>query len=291
MGDKIISINKETVKGWENLNEILIFADGDSIDATVESVDGTIKNLRLNVIDTVSDGMPMRYLPIMPQTAVIIRQVKDSTPAAAAGMKKSDKVIEVNGENVSSVMHFVTMIDSTKGIDTLNITVERDSQLVMLPALVPADVDGDPRIGVALTHKSTYIEKYSVFGAVGPAFMKSADIVRLTFVTFQKLFTGHVKLKHMSGPVGIVKATGTVAGYGVNYLFFFIALISINLGLFNLLPLMVTDGGLIMFFTIEAIRGKPLSAENQARIQQVAMVVFISFALFITFVDIQRLIG
>ncbi len=289
MGDKIIAIEGDSVFDFESLNEKIIFIKSNKIASTVLKKDGTIKDVFVTVIDTVTDGIPARYLPILPQTDVIIKDLSVGGMASKVGIKKGDRVISINGEKISSVMHTISVVDSSKGVDTLNIVVQRDSVLVTIAPFVADIVEGSPRIGVMLSHQNAVIKDYNIFSAIAPAFKKSADIVRLTFVTFENLFTGNVQLKHMSGPVGIVKATGTVASYGIGYLIFFIALISINLGLFNLLPLMITDGGLIMFFLIEAVRGKPLKIETQAKIQQVAMVFFISFAIFITFFDIKRL--
>lgn len=109
------------------------------------------------------------------------------------------------------------------------------------------------------------------------------------FRYFKKLFQGHVKVDAFSGPVTIVAAMGNVWLDGFGQFLRFLALISINLGVMNLLPLAVTDGGLLMFLAIEKVRGRPLSIKSQAIIQRVAMSFFIGFFLFVTFLDFGKI--
>jgi len=124
--------------------------------------------------------------------------------------------------------------------------------------------------------------------ALAMAAKKSVSMGTSVFRYIHRIAIGEVKFKAMSGPVGIVQVIGLVWLENLQKAVFLLALISINLGVMNLLPLAITDGGLLLFLLIEKIRGKPLSQKNQARIQQAATAFFITLFVYITFVDLSR---
>lgn len=109
------------------------------------------------------------------------------------------------------------------------------------------------------------------------------------FVYLYKMITGKISAKSMSGPVAIVGMIGWSFHAGVQKLIEFLALISMNLGIMNLLPLAVTDGGILVFLGIEAIRGKPISSRLQLKINTVAMYFFLGFFLFVMYNDVLRI--
>ena len=109
------------------------------------------------------------------------------------------------------------------------------------------------------------------------------------FRYFKRMFQGQVKVDAFSGPVSIVAVMGNVWMSGFQEFLMLLALISINLGVMNLLPLAITDGGLLLFLGIEKLRGKPLSTKTQSIIQNVAAAFFISFFVFITILDFGKI--
>jgi len=124
--------------------------------------------------------------------------------------------------------------------------------------------------------------------ALAMAAEKSYTMGTAVFRYINRIFKGEVKLRAMSGPVGIVQVIGLVWLENLQKIVFLLALISINLGVMNLLPLAITDGGVLLFLLIEKLRGKPISQKNQIRIQQVALAFFVTLFAYVTFMDLSR---
>jgi regulator of sigma E protease len=126
------------------------------------------------------------------------------------------------------------------------------------------------------------------FDAVGKAFARTGEIVDQVFDVLGKLFSRQVSPEQLSGPVGIIQMSGGIAFLGLVHILEFMALIGVNLALLNLLPLVITDGGLLLFLLIEAARRKPLSVRYQSVINQVAIAFFIVLFVYVTWNDIMR---
>ena len=132
----------------------------------------------------------------------------------------------------------------------------------------------------------SYSKTYNLFTAWGRSIEECYSTIFKIVITLQKLVTGHVSPKLLSGPIGILRITAIVAQSALTQFIWFVAFISINLGIVNLFPLPITDGGLILFFTIEKLRGKPLSLRTQSLIQQISFAFIALFFLFVTFYDV-----
>ena len=132
-------------------------------------------------------------------------------------------------------------------------------------------------------------ERHSFLPAVGAAWHESLLILRLTYRTLQRLLAGHVPLKGMSGPVGILQMTYRSSKPGFGYYLWCLALISINLAVLNLLPIPVLDGGHLVFLTIEAIRRRPLSQRVQEYALWSGLAMLLSLILYVTWNDVMRL--
>jgi len=237
-------------------------------------------------------SMGFAYTGIIPgQYFVQAAQALSGSPSEKAGFKKGDKILEVQGVKVVDNESFIKMIQSSKGA-TLSILVERDSIHKTLSVTPQPGEDSIYRIGLSIQpvyHTPTHVVKRSFIESVEKSWQTNVRLSKTVFVVLGNLFTGQIQLKALSGPVGILQVIGSSARKSIEDFIYFLALISLNLGLMNLLPLIITDGGIILFLLLEAIRGKPLSQLTQQRINQVAVALFITLALFITFHDIKRI--
>jgi regulator of sigma E protease len=131
--------------------------------------------------------------------------------------------------------------------------------------------------------------RYGPLAALGPTFGKTWEYSALIFDVLGKLTSGKVPASKLAGPLNIIPVSGMMAFQGLSSILDFMALIGINLAVLNLLPLVITDGGVLMFLIIEALRGRPLSAESQAAVNKVFIFLFLALFLFVTFNDLQRL--
>ncbi len=222
----------------------------------------------------------------VPTNVPIITEVQNTGPAYEAGMQDGDFVKEIEGTPISSWPEFAEMIQENPAKE-LSFIVERNDELVELqitPDVIEEAGQQFGQIGVLYTSP---VEKNPlkavVFGAE-QTWSWFTQILELLGM----LVTGQFTIDALSGPVGIYKATGEVAQYGVFNLMHWAAILSINLGIMNLLPLPALDGGRLLFFFFEAIRGKPMDKQKEGMVHFVGIVLLMVLMIVVTWNDIQR---
>jgi regulator of sigma E protease len=225
-----------------------------------------------------------------------VGQIMDvNSPAAKAGLQKGDVFLEANDMRLYSPQSLAEQIKKSQG-SPIVLQIKRNEAL-LTKTLVPEFNEEHQRymIGILFASPQKFIADYSFTQALSRSFSQSIEDALKPFYFIKKISQGQVKLKAMSGPVGIMQSIGyTVQNNKTLYesvmaLFMFLALISMNLGIMNLLPLAITDGGILMFLGLEAIRGRPLSKAIQLKIQQIFLALFLTFFIYITFQDAIRI--
>ena len=222
----------------------------------------------------------------VPTMEPIISEVQSTGSAYDAGMKNGDLIKKVNNQDIKTWTEFAEIIQDSPGVP-LTFTVERNESLMELE-VVPATLEDAGRefgqIGVLY---SSPIEKNALksiaFGAE-----QTWTWFKTILELLGMLVTGKFTIDALSGPVGIYKATEEVAKYGVFNLMNWAAILSINLGIMNLLPLPALDGGRLLFFLFEAIRGKPVDKQKEGMVHFVGIVLLMLLMLVVTWNDIQR---
>lgn len=220
----------------------------------------------------------------VPANEPIVSGVQSTGAAHEAGMQDGDYVKEVNGTAISSWPEFAEAIQNHPG-KPMTFVVERDAELVTLE-VVPAIIEDAGR-------------EYGQIGVLRPLeknpFKAAAFGAEQTWYWFTEIFTllgalvtGGFSIDALSGPVGIYKATEEVAKFGIYNLMHWAAILSINLGIMNLLPLPALDGGRLLFFFFEAIRGKPVDKQKEGMVHFVGIVLLMVLMLVVTWNDIQR---
>lgn len=224
----------------------------------------------------------------IPTYEPIITEVRSDTPASVAGMQAQDYVKEVDGQAISTWQEFAKMIQEKPGVP-LNFVVEREGELVTLDITPELTVDKETgtEYGVIGVSYTSPVEKNPLkavaFGAeqTGLWIMRIFDVLRM-------LLTGGFTIEALAGPVGIYQMTGDMAQHGVFSLMNWAAILSINLGIMNLLPLPALDGGRLLFFLFEALRGKPVDKQKEGMVHFVGIVLLMVLMLVVTWNDIQR---
>ncbi len=229
----------------------------------------------LFVVVFVSAGVP----------STVIAEVYPETPAWRGGIVAGDRIISIDKTKTDSITEVKDKIWQSPG-RALTFTIERDG--TRIERVVTPEADSDTRggiIGVMLsevwTHRG-FLESVSR----GASFTKSLS--KNLLVTLWRMVTGKVK-PDVAGPIGIVQAVGETAKLGFINVLYLAALLNVNLGLLNLLPIPVLDGGWIVLLLIEAIRRKPLSIEQEAFARMIGMAILGLLIVFATFSDIARL--
>ena len=220
--------------------------------------------------------------------------VREDSPALAAGIKAGDLITAIDRVAVSSWDDMTQIIGASKG-KTLEITVRReDSETVFLitPELIPAkNIFGEDIqrfiIGISASGDA-YAKDLNPFEALIESLVQTYKITELMVIIIGKLVTGDISTDTIGGPIMIAKMAGDQAKSGIVNLIFFIALISVNLAIINLLPIPILDGGHLLFFSIEAIKGNPVSLKVREVAQQIGLFVILLLVVLVFYNDIFR---
>ena len=228
--------------------------------------------------------------PRGPQIEPVLSEVQVNSAASKAGLQAGDRIVKVNGQPLTQWMTFVTLVrdnpDKPLALDierqgsSLSLTLTPDSKQVNGKAEGFAGVV--PKV-IPLPDEYKTVRQYGPFSAIVEASDKTWQLMKLTVSMLGKLITGDVKLNNLSGPISIAQGAGMSAEFGVIYYLMFLALISVNLGIINLFPLPVLDGGHLLFLAIEKLKGGPVSERVQDfsyRIGSILLVLLMGLALF-----------
>lgn len=222
----------------------------------------------------------------IPTNEPIITTVADNSPAALAGMKDGDLVKEIDGMPITEWEELSLAIRDSAN-EPMTFVIDRDGtkeELIVTPKEVATEAGKVAQIGVQ--YKSP-LEKNPI-GAIFFGAEQTYEWTKRIFTILGTLVTGSFSIDDLSGPVGIYKATETVAQSGVYNLMHWAAILSINLGIMNLLPLPALDGGRLLFFLFEAIRGKPVDKQKEGMVHFVGIMLLMVLMVVVTWNDIQR---
>ncbi|NIY47966.1 sigma E protease regulator RseP [Cedecea colo] len=228
--------------------------------------------------------------PRGPQIETVLAEVQPESAANKAGLQAGDRIVKVNGAVIAQWTDFVSLVRDNPG-QSLAVEVERQGQplsLTLIPDTKPGKAKAEGFAGVVpkvipLPDEYKTVRQYGPFVAIAEATGKTWQLMKLTVNMLGKLITGDVKLNNLSGPISIAQGAGMSAEFGLIYYLMFLALISVNLGIINLFPLPVLDGGHLLFLAIEKLKGGPVSERVQDfsyRIGSILLMMLMGLALF-----------
>jgi len=230
----------------------------------------------------------------VPVPTARIGEVLPDKPAARAGLKANDLITVINGKQVKEWDDFASVIVNGKG-EPIDLQVRRGTEVLSFH-LVPTvssskNLFGEsvsfPMIGVAPSNE-TFTERFGPLDAVARGGAKTWMLIKLTILTLKKIIERAVSFDNIGGPIMIAVESGKYAAAGAVSFFAFMALISINLGVLNLLPIPILDGGHLFFFLYELVFRKPLKMKTREIAQQVGLVLLVTLMFFATYNDIVR---
>jgi regulator of sigma E protease len=224
----------------------------------------------------------------------VVGEVTPDSPAAAAGLQPGDVMAALDGQPIDTFDAVVRYISVRPGVPVV-LTVERNGEAVDL-TVVPERVETEDRfgnemelgrIGVVGTRDSGNfrVERYGPVAAVGQGTLQSWHIVVSTYDYIANVFAGRMKADQIGGPVRVATMAGQMASLGIVAFANFAAILSVSVGLFNLLPVPMLDGGHLMFYAIEAVRGRPLSARVQEFAFRIGLFLVLALMVFATWND------
>jgi len=305
-GSEIVSVSGNTTRDWQDVNLALIAEIGSkNIEFKTKSSDS--QYVTTFVLDTsdwhfspdkTSALTSLGITPFRPKVYNELAVVAEDSPAAVGGLLVGDKLIAVGNIQTDDWLSFSKEIKLFPAQKVL-ITINRDGKVLTLP-ITPKRIEQSGKsvgyIGVApkadAWPKSLLIElSYGPIEAITESAQRTWNLTTLTFSMIGKLITGDVSVKNLSGPIGIAQGAGSSAGHGFVYFLGFLALISINLGIINLLPLPVLDGGHLLYYLIELFTGKEVPEKVQEagfKFGALALLMLMAIGLFN---DFSRVLG
>lgn len=306
-GDRILAVADQPTPTWESVVYVMLSEalDTTSLLIRVRSLSGVEQVYQLDssgLSDLAENGMLLQNLglsPDRPTLPPVIGDVLDGEPAAVAGLRSGDRIINVDGVEVTDWSDWVDYVRARPG-QTLDIEVERNGDLFSM-GVTPVRIEGDGepygRIGASVHMPDDLMEdyraviKYGPIEAVGQSLNKTWDLSMLMLRMLGKMIIGEVSVKNLSGPISIADSAGKSASYGVSYFLKFLAVVSVSLGVLNLLPIPVLDGGHLFFFLIEGIKGSPLSDRFMEQGQKIGLLILLVIMSLAFYVDINRFLG
>jgi len=305
-GDEITAIGEQGVPTWgEAMSQLMEHVlDSEQIPITVRTSAGEIILRMLSVPPEVADNPDklhgrLGFSPWQPDLEPVIERIEPGSAAERAGLRPGDRVVRVDDETVASWQDWVRYVRAHPEV-VLHIVVLRSGSEVPLeitpaPERGPSGVIG--RIGAAVKipegiqdeMKVTY--RLGFFPAFTAAVAKTYDYSALTLKMIGRMLVGRAALENLSGPLSIAQYAGVSARLGVAQFLKFLAAISVSLGVLNLLPIPVLDGGHLAVYGIEAVMGRPLSERALMLFQQIGLFILISLMGLAFYLDLDRLLN
>ena len=304
---EIVTLDNRPISSWHDFQYALMPLIG-----TENTVPITVKSMGTQILTTLNldlDGWHIErgktdiwaslgIRPFVPTIPPIVGLVMTDSPASIAGFKVGDVVLSVDGALVNDWMDLLEVVKSNPG-KLMSIIVERKKNKVALPVELGSVQRDGHTIGLLGVQSKRMdwpqdwlrLQRQGPIQAMGTAFYQTVDLTKATFLLIGRLATGKVSLRGISGPVGIAQGAGESAQGGFSYYASFLALISISLGVLNLMPIPLLDGGHLLYYVIELIRRRPLSTEMKSLGMYIGFVLLISLMALALTNDLTHLVN
>jgi regulator of sigma E protease len=286
-GDRILQVNGVAVASWSETNKRFINEAGVGLTFTLERQGEQV----LISLPEENDSLEgLQALGLLPQQSARIGSLASGMPADAAGMQQGDLILSIDAHEISSWYQLKREIQQV-GAQETDVVVERGDETLTL-RMTPEQQGGEggyllgigPQIEVEM-------QRYGLVDSVKLGVERTQELIELTLVFIQKLFSGGVSAKNIGGPITVVQVAGQAAQSGVSAVLSVLAFISIQLGILNLLPIPILDGGHILFYVLELIFRRPVSFRVREIAQQVGMALLLLLMAFAFYNDIFRILG
>lgn len=304
-GDEIISVNGKTTPTWTEAMTALVSEalDGEqSIKIEVKNFDGrqNTRTLQLTDKDTENPDVLYQHLgfkPWSPKLQPIIGKVLPDSAAFSAGLKQGDLIVSADDTPMNDWMQWVDYVKNHGGV-AIKLVIERDGvrlPVTITPKKVEVGEKTEGKVGASVFIPEALMKSVSVEYSLPPleAIPVALETTYYYSVTslkmMGKMLIGKASVENLSGPISIAQYAGQSATMGLVPFIKYLALVSVSLGVLNLLPIPVLDGGHLLFFAIEGIKGSPVSERVQIFFQQIGIALLISLMMLAMFLDVDRL--
>lgn len=304
-GDKVVAVDGTKTPTWEKLSYALVNRVGETGNIQVQTEhQGQLKTFNLPIQNFLKDQSQsplevLGFVPYRPHIPALVYKMSEDGAAIRQGMKEGDKIVAINQVAMKDWFDVVDVVQKSPE-KLLNIDVLRDGQLVHLQVMPQGKRDNmgnvtgllgvqaqTANINIPAEYKQTI--QYNPAEALVVAVEKTGQLSGMILNSMVKMVRGLIGLDNLSGPITIAKVAGQSAEMGWQTYISFMALMSVSLGILNLLPIPMLDGGHLVYYIIEAIRGKPVSEQIQLVGLKIGMLLLGSMMFLAIFNDFMRL--
>jgi regulator of sigma E protease len=294
---EITEVAGQKTLDWQDVN-LALFSQIGETEFTIKTKDNDSASSITHIVDVTNwsfapdKGTAIESLGIAPfRTPVYVKTIDEKSGAQLSTLQLKDRLIAVNGELINGNWAKFSKLISEQPEQNVVLTIERNNkvhQLTVIPAKIERSGKQVGFLGVLAQYEPypeeyLFEQRYGVVDALGQSIQRSWNLVVLSFDMIGNLFTGDLSIKSLSGPVSIAQGAGNSAQYGLVSFLGFLAFLSINLGIVNLLPLPVLDGGHLFYYFVEVVTGKPVPEKIQEigfKFGTLALLRLMSIALF-----------
>ena len=304
-GQEVVAIQGDRTRSWGDVNLELISRIGlnGNLDVSVREDAGADTQIHQVAVSSwlaqQNPPQPLQTLgvtPWRPETPAVLGQVLDSEAASRAGLEPGDRIVAIDGAPIEDWLAFVDRVRNSPG-ETLELRVERNGKIrevSLTPGSREAEGETIGYIGAGVEPVSWPEEyrreiRYGPLAAVGQSLSRTVEMTVLTLDSIRKMLVGLISPSNLSGPITIARMAGDTARSGMESFISFMAYLSISLGVLNLLPIPVLDGGHLVYYLVEAVRGRPVSEAAQAVGLRIGMALVGTLMLMALYFDLMRL--
>jgi regulator of sigma E protease len=287
-GDRIVRIDGWQNPLWEDVVLKSVIQSNKPLDLAVQRGNAVLEK-QIPPSANWADPEQMRTIGWVPDEAIVVTQMESKMPAAQAGMRVGDQITAINGVQVRSLMAVIRYLQQN-GDKPVEISALRNGQEMKFTATpVMTEDNGNKRYRLGFQSEPVTVSKLPFVTALGKSIEKNKKFSLLIVDLVRKMVRHETSIKQMEGPIGIARASGEAASQpGWAPLLELMAGISLNLGIFNLLPIPILDGGMILMLIIEGLLRRDISIRIKERIYQTAFVFLVLFAVVVIYNDIMK---
>ncbi len=309
VGDEIVAVDGTATSDWEAVTYALVNRIGENgiVTLAVKSTHATEPHvIKLPITNYLNKSgqdplLSLGFTPYQPLIKPVIGDIVPDSPAAKQGLQVGDTVVMANNQAINTWQDFVEVV-RTHPEQAISAQVQRQGKVVSLTLTPRMERDQlgnkEGKLGIGVQRQpfdipAQYLQKqnYNVFTALVKASEKTYNLIAMTISSLGKMIVGLIGLDNLSGPITIAKVAGHTTDLGWQATVGFMALLSVSLGVLNLLPIPVLDGGHLVYYTIEGILGRPLSDSVQQFGLKIGIVMMGSLMFLAIFNDLSRLFG
>ena len=287
-GDLVVSLDGKEKPDWQAVQNNFLTSPGRTLPIVIERAG---RRIETTITPERRGREDAGYAGMLPVIRTVVRAVQPNSPAMAAGVKPGDEIIRVNGVDLRNSGRTIQQAIQETTEKTFPITVVRNEnprQEIVLD-VTPVLRDGRKMIGIDVPFPTVHM-KLGLLGALQKSIETNKENAVLIFQVIGRLIKRQASLRQLDGPVGIVAVSGQAYEAGLDTLLTFMAVISLNLGILNILPIPILDGGVILLLVIESLMGHDLSLRMKERIVQASFVFLLMLTVIVLYNDVVKLL-